>query len=420
MLVFRFKLILTLLMPIATAQELVSDRDRVFASYGTLKTLAGVGDEDDENFWKASFEGAFAREVELSNPHMTMADGAGNLYIADKESHSVLRIDAAGILHTHAGTHVAGMNGEEGLATEIQLDNPNGLFVRPDGVVYILDFFNQRICKVDREGQLTTLINDPDGFGPGRGLWVSPDEQLVYFNGTNQVKRWTPDGGIEVVVSNLTDPGNLTVDPYGALVVSSRAGDGTAGTSHRVYRVGADGGLTVIAGNGTTDEPMIDGVPATSVGLESARSVAFLPTGGFFLATQKGGDVWYVDTNGLIWRFVSGAPRGNVRNGDGQHFSTPGDKIAEPRAVTLSPTGDLIITTNDNGYIRVVERFQTPQMTVVYRECVHLRLTAGREHRVETSADLKVWSTWQALGPEITETTLSTWPVGRPFMRVAW
>ena len=108
------------------------------------------------------------------------------------------------------------------------------------------------------------------------------------------------------------------------------------------------------------------------------------------------------------------------KNGDGQHFSTPGDKIAEPRAVTLSPTGDLIITTNDNGYIRVVERFQTPQMTVVSRECVHLSLTAGREHSVETSADLKVWSTWQALGPEITETTLSTWPVGRPFMRVAW
>ena len=47
MLAFRFKLILALLMPISTAQELVSDRDRVFASYGTLKTLGGVGDDDE-------------------------------------------------------------------------------------------------------------------------------------------------------------------------------------------------------------------------------------------------------------------------------------------------------------------------------------------------------------------------------------
>jgi sugar lactone lactonase YvrE len=418
--VVRFALIFAVLTPFAAAQEATADRDRVFASYGYLKTLAGVGDDDDKNFWKGSFEGALGREVELSNPHMTMADTAGNFYIADKESHSVLRLDREGRIHTHAGTHVAGLNGEEGRATEIQLDNPNGLFVRPDGVVYILDFFNQRIRRVDREGQLTTLLHDPSGFGPGRGLWVSPDEQLIYFNGPNQVKRWTPNGGVEVVVSYLTDPGNLTVDPNGALVVTSRAGDGSTGTSHRVYRVGADGELTVIAGNGTTNEPTTDGVPATSVGLESARSVAFLSSGGFFVATQKGGDVWYVDVDGLIWRFVSGAPRGNVRNGDGQRFSTPGDKIAEPRAVALAPNGDLIITTNDNGYIRVVERFQTPEVNVVSRESLHLRVTAGREHRVETSVDLKTWSTWQALEPGITEATLSDLPSGRPFLRVAW
>ena len=420
MVVARFLLILALAMPVVAAQESLSDRDRVFASYGNLQTRAGVGDDDDKNFWEASFEGAPAREVELSNPHMTMADAVGNLYIADKESHSVLRIDAEGFLHTHAGTHVGGLNGEEGLATEIQLNNPNGLFVRPDGVVYILDFFNQRVRKVDLEGQLTTLIHEPNGFGPGRGLWVSPDEQLVYFNGPGNVKRWTAAGGVEVVVESLTDPGNLTVDPDGALVVTSRAGDGANDTSHRVYRVGADGELTVIAGNGTTDEPMTDGVPATSVGLESARGVAFLPSGGFFVATQKGGDVWYVDVGGLIHQFVIGAPKGNVRNGDGLRFSTPGDKIAEPRAVALAPNGDLIITTNDNGYIRVVERFQEPQVNVVSSERVHLRVTAGREHRVEASVDLITWSTWQALGPEITDTTLSEWPDGRPFLRVAW
>ena len=41
----RFALIFALLTPFAAAQEATADRDRVFASYGHLKTLAGVGDE---------------------------------------------------------------------------------------------------------------------------------------------------------------------------------------------------------------------------------------------------------------------------------------------------------------------------------------------------------------------------------------
>ena len=41
-----------------------------------------------------------------------MADRAGNIYIADKNSHSVLRVSTNGTIHTHAGTHEGGFNGE--------------------------------------------------------------------------------------------------------------------------------------------------------------------------------------------------------------------------------------------------------------------------------------------------------------------
>ena len=391
----------------------VSDRDRLFAAYGNLRTAAGTGNDQDGNFWRPSFEGAQGTTVELSNPHMTMADAAGNLYIADKESHSVLRIEPDGTIHTHAGTHVQGFNGDAGLATEIQLDNPNGLFVRPDGVVYVLDFLNERIRKVDRQGQLTTLVHDLSTFGLGRGLWVSPDEQLCYFHGPGTVKRWTPQGGIEVIVDSLSDPGNLTVDPNGALVVTSRG-------EHRVYRVSETGALTVIAGDGSTTEPLVDGVPATSVGLEDVRGVAFFPDSSYLVATMKGGDLWYVDTDGRIHRMLSGAPRGNVRAGDGQRFSMPGDKIAEPRAVTLAPNGDIIITTNDTGYVRVIERFQTPLFTGISPNRLQLKLTAGREHRIETSADLIEWSTWHVLDAQTTNADLSEFSQAGRFARVTW
>ncbi|MEZ5329732.1 MAG: hypothetical protein R3F19_32185 [Verrucomicrobiales bacterium] len=80
---------------VAEAQQ--SELERLVYSYGNLETAAGIGVREEKevdgttvlNLWLSEFEGAQATTIELSNPHMTMADRAGNLYIADKESHSV-------------------------------------------------------------------------------------------------------------------------------------------------------------------------------------------------------------------------------------------------------------------------------------------------------------------------------------------
>ena len=60
-----------------------------------------------------------------------MADRVGNIYIADKNSHSVLRVATNGTIHTHAGTHVGGFDGEgPASATNLQLNLPNAPRVR--------------------------------------------------------------------------------------------------------------------------------------------------------------------------------------------------------------------------------------------------------------------------------------------------
>jgi hypothetical protein len=73
-------------------------------------------------------------------------------------------------------------------------------------------------------------------------------------------------------------------------------------------------------------------------------------------------------------------------------------KISEPRAVTLAPNGDLIITENDDGYIRRVTNICVPP------EITKLTYTAGgtvtitwRSHRegnytIEESTDLIDWN----------------------------
>ena len=53
---------------------------------------------------------------------------------------------------------------------------------------------------------------------------------------------------------------------------------------------------------------------------------------------------------------IRGSGKGNIHTGDGESITLPGDKISEPRSVTLAPNGDVIITCNDSGFVRVITR----------------------------------------------------------------
>jgi hypothetical protein len=160
----------------------------LLTTYGLLETVAGIGagQTDGVSFWDSAYEGGAANQAALSRPHYAMADHAGNIYIADKNSHSVLRVATDGTIHTHAGTHQGGFNGEGPMAsTSLHLNFPNALWVRSDGTVYVLDTENARVRRVNTNGTTSTLFyakNDPGtGLGGGRCLWVKDDESLAYF-----------------------------------------------------------------------------------------------------------------------------------------------------------------------------------------------------------------------------------------------
>ena len=300
--------------------------------------------------------------MELSNPHHCGTDAQGRVYIVDKESHSILRISADGTtLNTVAGllSHLSG-NGADvpAAATSTALSGPNGLFVFADGSFLILDTSNRKIRKVSAEGICETLINHPLGFGAGRGLTATSDGETIYFCGEYSsnfqfVKKWTAsEGTVTTFASDIPHGGrglgNLALAPDGSLLVTS-VGD------HRVYRVNQAGESEIVAGNGTTTGSIVSGSLATEVSLDRVRGVAALPDGSFFVATQKGGDVWWVDqATNQIHLFVNGGASGNAKPTDGQARRGIGDRIAEPRAIHLATNGDLLITSNDTGIISAV------------------------------------------------------------------
>ena len=95
--------------------------------------------------------------VGLSRPRGMAMDKAGNLFIADSQSHRVLKATAAGVLSPVAGTGTAGFSGDGGSALSAQLSFPQDVDLDPAGNLYIADAGNQRVRRVNPEGIITTL-----------------------------------------------------------------------------------------------------------------------------------------------------------------------------------------------------------------------------------------------------------------------
>jgi len=214
-----------------------------------------------------------------------------------------------------------GNGADNGLGIDTQLSFPNGLYTLLDGTTYILDTGNQKIRKLTTDGMLSTIIEDPADFGTGRGLWVSADEDVIFYSAGTRVKRWTPGNGIETWATGFSSLGNFDVDPTdGSLVVTDRGGN-------RVYRIIPNGNPPY---NGRAN-------PIAGTGLASAGTSG--------VPALNCGDTIHLVIDG---------DRENAFGGDGEPLTTGGEKISEPRSITLAPNGDLLICENDRGLIRRV------------------------------------------------------------------
>lgn len=331
------------------------------SQYDLLSTIAGKGDEEQGgvNGWKEEYEGGRAIDAELSRPHFAMADSAGNIYIADKDAHAIRKVTTNGIITTVAGTNTAGYNGDDGLGIELQLNSPNGIWVKSDGTVFILDLGNNKIRRLDTDGYLNTILQDTSGIDIGRGLWVSQDEKLIYYASNSEIKKWTETDGLTTYASGFVSLGNIFVDPDGFLVVTDRG-------ANSVYRINDDGAKEIVAGNGTLVGGS-SGSKATEKGLAGVRGIWIMEDESYLLATHEGSQIWYVDTSGIINLLLNGLQGDDFYNGDGEHFQTPGYKISEVRSVSMDYKGNIIIVENDRGFIRKISK-KEESLKIQYNE----------------------------------------------------
>ena len=127
---------------------------KVDATTGIIDTVAGQG-----NISGYSGDGGLATNASLNGPTGVAVDSAGNLYIADSSNHVVRKVDATSqIISTVAGNGIADFSGDGGLATQAQLDYPEGLWVDSSGNLFIVDTDNCRVRMVDGTTNIITTV----------------------------------------------------------------------------------------------------------------------------------------------------------------------------------------------------------------------------------------------------------------------
>lgn len=119
-----------------------------------------------------SGDGGPATQATFLLPAGISVDGAGNLYIADWLNERVRKVDTAGIITTLAGNGTEGFSGDGGPAASAELNLPQDVVADSAGNVYIADWINLRIRVVDPSGTIHTVAGS--GGGGYNGERLSP------------------------------------------------------------------------------------------------------------------------------------------------------------------------------------------------------------------------------------------------------
>ena len=269
---------------------------RIDASTGAIMTLAGTGAEGYAG------DGGPATEAWLRYPGGVAVDAAGNVYVADEGNHRVRKIDVSGTITTLAGTGAEGYAGDGGPATEARLRYPGGVAVDAAGNVYVADWGNQRIRRIDASGTITTLA--------GTGA-----------------RGYAGDGG-PATEARLRIPRGVAVDAAGNVYVADEG-------NHRVRKIDASGTITTVAGTGTRGYAG-DGGPATEARLAYPRGVAAAAAGNVYVADERNHRVRRIDASGTITTLA-----GREERDDGPDRADSVN-LHSPRGAALDPAGNLL------------------------------------------------------------------------------
>lgn len=307
-------------------------------------------------------DGGAAVSAQLVHPVGIAVDGVGNLFIADRDNHRIRKVDISGVISTIAGTGTFGFSGDGGAATLAKINSPRGIAVDAVGNVYFADVANQRIRKITTSGTITTIAGTGISGYNGDNIAAStadlsyPDDVAVDNAGNiyisdfnnNRIRKVNSGGVISTcagvgisgyngdsqpaTIAQLDHPYGIALDNSGNLFIADFG-------NYRIRKVSNSGIIITVAGNGTTGYSG-DGGPATTAQMAPNS-----------IEVDGYGNIYITDAINHVARKI--LPNGIIETIAGIGFSGyNGDNIVATTARLSNPTD---ITTNANGSVYIAD-----------------------------------------------------------------
>lgn len=290
-----------------------------------ITTVAGNGTAG----YSAAQDGGAATNASLNCPDGIGLDAYGNIYIAEYQNHRIRKVDVnTGVITTVAGNGVAGYNAAQngGPAISANLNSPRGLTLDTSGNLFIADEYNHLIRKVDKSTGIITTI-------AGNGV--------AGYNAAH-------DGG-PAINATLNFPTSVALDGVGGLYISDYH-------NNRIRKVDLTTGIiTTVAGNGAYGYSAAqDGGPATSASLAYSYGVTVDSARNIYIADLGNQRIRKVSASGTITTVAGNGSTGYSLAQDGG--SATNAALNNPYGVAVDAFGNLYIADHDNCRVRKVSR----------------------------------------------------------------
>jgi len=263
-------------------------------------------------------DGISAITARVSSPSGVAVDASGNVYVQDFLNHRVRKINTSGYITTIAGNGTVGYSGDGSVGTTSQV-SPFGIAADKHGNVYISDASYGVIRKVNTVGIISTFA--------GSG---------VQGNSGN---------GGPALSAKLDGVYGMAVDTAGNVYVAD-------GKSNVVRMINAAGIITTVAGNDTAGFAG-DNFPATDARLDSPYAVAADRRGNLYISDMKNNVIRKVDAAGIITTYAGTGAHGYSGNGGPAVLAD----LDRPAGIAVDTIGNLYIADADNDVIRKVDTF---------------------------------------------------------------
>ncbi len=287
-----------------------NNRVRKITTSGIISTVAGNGIVGNTG------DGGAATAAKLNNPMGVAVDLAGNLYIADYSNAKIRKVNTSGIITTFAGTGTIGYSADGTSATAAQIATPTGVTVDSVGNVYFVEQNNHIVRKINTSGIISTVAG-------------------------NRGAGFSGDGGAATGAA-LSYPFNVLKDRSGNIYISDAG-------NHRIRKVTAAGVISTFAGSGTAAGYTGDGGAATAALLNNPAGIAFDGTGALLIADLNTNCIRKVTTAGIISTIAGSSTSGY--SGDGGAATAA--KLYRPSGLAVYG-GITYVTDVSNNVIRKI------------------------------------------------------------------